>query len=90
MAESPEVLRKRLLYRSRYRGTREMDMLLGRFAEAHLPGFSAGQVARYARLLELPDNDLFDWISGREAVPGEHDCDVMRLLLDFKLSQSSP
>jgi antitoxin CptB len=39
---------------------------------------------RYEALLECPDADLFDWISGRSAPPPEHDSDVTRLLLAFR------
>ena len=44
-----------------HRGTRESDLILGRFAEAHLAGFDAAQLDRYEALLECADADLFDW-----------------------------
>ncbi len=50
--DSLEIRRKRLLFRSWHRGTREMDLLLGSFAERNLPGFSADQIELYERLLE--------------------------------------
>jgi antitoxin CptB len=76
--------RKRLLYRSWHRGTREMDLLLGRFAERNLPTFSARQVELYEALLEYSDSDLYDWMSGRERPPPALDHDVMKLLMKFK------
>lgn len=84
---SLETLRKRLLFRSWHRGTREMDLLLGRFAERHLPEFSAQQVALYEALLEHPDNDIYDWMSGRAAPPATLDHGVMKLLVNFKLQK---
>ncbi|MBV8739835.1 MAG: succinate dehydrogenase assembly factor 2 [Alphaproteobacteria bacterium] len=78
-----DIRRKRLLFRSWHRGTRESDLILGRFAEAHLDGFDADQLNRYERLLECNDADLFDWVSGRAALPVEHDHEVTRLLLRF-------
>lgn len=79
-----EDRRKRLRFRSWHRGMREMDLLIGSFADAHVPGFDAGQLDRYEALLELSDPDIYNWMSGREAVPAEHDTDVMRLLTAFK------
>ena len=68
------------LFRSWHRGTRETDLILGHFAEAHLADFDAGQLDRYEALLECNDADLFDWVSGRAAPPAAQDHDVMRLL----------
>jgi antitoxin CptB len=79
-----DIRRKRLLFRSWHRGTRESDLILGRFAEAHLPGFDRPQLDRYEALLECSDSDLFDWVSGRASPPAAHDHDVMRLLLAFR------
>jgi antitoxin CptB len=83
-APDPDIRRKRLLYRSWHRGTREADLLLGGFAEAHLAGFDEARLDRYEALLECTDADLFDWIAGRAAPPPEHDHDVTRLLLAFR------
>lgn len=83
--ETVEVRRKRLKFRSWHRGTREMDLLLGAFADRHLRDFTAQQLARYDALLELSDPDLFAWITGKEAVPARYDTDVMKLLKHFKI-----
>jgi antitoxin CptB len=79
-----DIRRKRLLFRSWHRGTREADLLLGSFAEAYLAGFDAKQLDRYEALLECPDADLFDWITGRSVSPPEFDTEVTRLLLAFR------
>lgn len=76
--------RKRLLFRSWHRGTRETDLILGRFAEVHLAMFNDAQLDRYEALLACDDADLYDWVSGRAAPPAIHDHDVMRLLLAFR------
>lgn len=57
---------------------------MGGFADAYLAGFTAEQLRRYASLLELSDPDLYNWITGREPIPPEHDHDVMRLLVGFR------
>ena len=80
----PDIRRKRLLFRAWHRGTREADLILGSFAEAHLAGFDMAQLNRFEALLECPDADLFDWITGRAAPSPEYDSDVTRLLLAFR------
>jgi antitoxin CptB len=69
MTIDDQTLRKQLLFRSWHRGTREMDLILGRFAEKHLAGMARGQLDGYARLLENSDPDLYNWLTGREPLP---------------------
>ena len=83
MSAPSEIRRKRLLFRSWHRGTRESDLILGRFADEHLARFGEGQLDRYEALLDCADADIFDWVSGRAAPPPEHDHDVTRLLLAY-------
>jgi antitoxin CptB len=85
-----DIRRKRLAFRSWHRGTRESDLILGRFADAYLAQFDDGQLNRYEALLECSDADLFDWVTGRAAPPPEHDHDVTRLLLSFTNTGSPP
>jgi antitoxin CptB len=72
--------RKRLLYRSRYRGFLESDILFRRFAESMLARLTAMQLDRYEALLKESDQDLYAWIIGQRPVPARHDHDVMALL----------
>jgi len=78
-----QVRRKRLRYQSWHRGTREADLLLGRFADAHLAGMDEAQLAHFAALLEVPDPDLVDWLTGRLPRPAGQDNDVAALLSRF-------
>jgi len=84
---SSEIRRKRLSFRSWHRGTRESDLILGRFADAYLTAFDEVQLDRYEALLDYPDADIFDWISGRAAPPPEHDHDVTRLLMSHIIAR---
>jgi antitoxin CptB len=79
-----DIRRKRLRYRAWHRGTREADLLLGSFADAHLGGFDDGELDDFESLLECPDADLYDWIAGRAAPPPDQDNAVTRLLLSFR------
>ncbi len=61
-----EIRRRRAAYRASHRGTKEMDHLMGRFAEARLAAYESDALARFERLLALPDPTLQVWIfSGR-------------------------
>lgn len=81
-----ETRRKRLLYRSTYRGNKENDILLGQFARAHLGEFGAAELDEYERLLSVGDNDIYDWVSGKVEVPADQDSAVVRKLLAFRVS----
>lgn len=84
MDEAIDTRRKRALFRSWHRGTREADLLLGSFAEQYVANFDSGQLDRLEVLLETNDSLLFDWITGRTLPPSEYDTDVMRLLQNFR------
>ncbi|MCK4944644.1 MAG: succinate dehydrogenase assembly factor 2 [Alphaproteobacteria bacterium] len=75
--------RKRLIFRSWHRGTREIDVLLGKFADMHIPKFDAKQLADYDRFLINSDPDIFNWITGIEPVPPSEDNNVVALLINF-------
>ncbi len=80
-------LRKKLVFRSWHRGTREMDLLLGRFAEACLPGFGMEELRLYEDLLLESDPDLYGWISGASALPaGKRNAVTEKLLGYFEKS----
>ena len=78
--------RERLRFRSWHRGTREMDLLLGSFADAHIAALIEDQLDRYEDMLQHSDPDLYNWITGQESVPPEADNDVMRLLLAHRFA----
>ena len=83
--ENIENKRKRLIFRSMHRGTKEMDLILGSFARTHVPGFSEDDLAIYDQLLECADPDLYNWITGVEVVPANMMNGVMEKLLIHKI-----
>ena len=89
-APDRDLRRKRLLFRSWHRGTREADLILGSFAERHLAAFDDARLAAYEALLDVSDAELFDWITGREPPPARHDTEVMQLLLAFRYNPHAP
>ena len=86
-ADPIEIERKRLRFRSWHRGTREADLLLGRFADAHLDALDAEGLRGFAALLERADPDIFDWLTGRCPVPRELDNEVFGLLRRFEVQR---
>ncbi len=88
MTETAEVRRKRLIFRSWHRGTREADLLLGRFADQYLERFSAAELDLYEELIGYSDPDIYGWLSDREPIPKPLHNPVTLLLKNFTLRQS--
>ena len=63
--------RKRLLFRCWHRGTREMDLILGRFADAEIANLSDGDLAELERLIDVPDPDLYAALTGDKPLDPE-------------------
>ena len=78
-----DTRRRRLLFRSWHRGIREMDLIMGRFADAALPRMSEAELDQYEQLIDVPDPELYAWVSGELAVPADHDTPVFRQLKTF-------
>jgi antitoxin CptB len=78
-----DVRRRRLLFRSWHRGIREMDLIMGRFADAFIQQLNGQDLDDYERLTEVPDPELWEWIIGEAPVPAVYDCDVLRNLRAF-------
>jgi len=86
--DSEDRRRRRLLYRSTHRGTREADLILGGFARVHLAAMSAEDMRWFEALLEESDPDLMAWIGGADTPPRQYDTDLFRLIVKFRYSQS--
>lgn len=67
--EGREARLRRLAMRSRRRGTREMDLILGAYAEARLPAMSDAELELYDSLLIENDQDLYRWVAGQDSPP---------------------
>jgi antitoxin CptB len=75
--------RRRMRYRAWHRGMREMDLVLGRFADSELAGLSDSEVAELESLMEVPDPELLAWILGQAPAPAQFDTPVFRRLTKF-------
>ncbi|ADZ70749.1 succinate dehydrogenase assembly factor 2 [Polymorphum gilvum] len=77
------VRRKRILFRCWHRGMKEMDLLLGGFAQAQIETLTTAELDELEDLLDINDQDLFSWMTGRTPVPAERDRPLYRRILAF-------
>lgn len=85
LSDQPDELsprRRRLLFRARHRGTKEADLLIGGFVTARIAAMTNADLDALEELLELPDVDLADWLSGRRPVPPEVRSPMMVRLME--------
>jgi len=86
---SSENRRKRLLFRAQRRGFKEVDLIFGAYADAHLAGLDEAGLNQFEALLTAPDQDVYAWLRGAEAVPAEYDNPVFAGLKQM-CAQASP
>ena len=84
-----DLRRRKLLFRSWHRGMREMDLVMGKFADAEISRLSEAELDEYERLVELPDGELLDWITGEQEVPADYDGALLRRLRAFHQKSSA-
>ena len=80
-----EILKKQIIYRSMYRGTKEMDLLLGNFVKKHIDELSATELKDLAKLLFIEDEVIYKWYiekSSNKLIPKTK---VSIMLKNFKL-----
>ncbi len=78
-----DTRRRKALLRAWRRGMRETDLIMGRFADAHLAALNDSELADYERLLDVRDQELLGWVTGEFPVPAEYDTMLFRRLRDF-------
>jgi antitoxin CptB len=72
--------RKKLAFRAWRRGFREIDLILGGFADRNLAGLDAAGLDAFERLLNAPDQDVYAWIVGHASAPDDHDTPLLQAL----------
>lgn len=75
--------RKRLLYRAWHRGMREMDLIMGPFCDARIAALSEAELDDLERLIEVPDRDLYGWITDPAGSPPQADSPLLEQLRTF-------
>ena len=74
---------RRLLFRSWHRGIRETDLLLGRFADAWIGEMTVAELDEYERLLEVPDHDIYGWVTGELEIPQTYRSELLTRIAHF-------
>jgi antitoxin CptB len=81
-----DPLRKKLLFRAWHRGIREMDLILGRFASAHVSSMAKAELEEFAFLLEVFDRDLIQWFTGEVETPSAWNTHLFQKIKQFHLT----
>ena len=79
-----EQIKKRIIYRSNYRGTKEMDKLLGTFTKKYINMLSNDDLNNLEKLLVIDDNGLYDYYNGTKTTIKFEDNYVNLLFKNFK------
>jgi antitoxin CptB len=81
--------RKRLLFRCWHRGTREMDLILGRFADAEIATLSDDELAQLEELIEVPDPDLYAAVSGNAELAPQYTNSLFDRIKAFRVENDA-
>lgn len=82
--EDIAMRRKRLRYRAWHRGTKEMDLVLGPYANAHLDGLDKAGLDRLETLMNEEDTDLLKWVMGQEKPRADVDAALLVELITYR------
>ena len=84
MTVNIDQLKKKIIYRSNYRGTKEMDKLLGAFTKQYIDIFNANDLNELIKLLEIDDNNLYNFYNGLKTDIKFDNNNVNTLFKNFK------
>lgn len=77
--------RKRARFRAWHRGIREMDLIMGRFADREMATLADADLDEFERLMDVPDQEILTWILGTADPPRDHDTPLLSRLREFRL-----
>jgi antitoxin CptB len=80
--------RRRLIFRAQHRGTYENDLLIGDFVKANIAVMSDAELDDVEAILEFPDAELADWLTGRAPIPEDADTSMMRRIRQAALDRA--
>lgn len=86
-SEGLDIRRRKLLFRAWHRGLREVDLILGGFADRHVDSLSEAELTEFEALMNVPDGELLVWLTGEAEAPPEHDGPLFRRLRHFQAGQ---
>ena len=83
-----DVRRKKMRFRAWRRGFREIDLILGGFADQKLASLDAAGLDDFERLLGAPDPDVYEWITNQASAPSEHETPTLASIRAFHVARS--
>lgn len=84
LPEELDARRKKILFRSAHRGIKEMDIMIGGFASARIATLNDDELDELEALMEIPDQDLLAWMTGRKPAPERWNTGLYRAILAFQ------
>lgn len=76
--------RRKLIFRAWRRGFKEMDLIMGQFADLHIRTMTEPELQEFERLLATPDWEVYAWLTGNKSVPPNYSGPVLDRLLGFE------
>ena len=83
--EDLSTFQKKLLYKSNHRGSKEMDLILGKFVHKYLSLFNEDELVMLEAILEMDDNDIYQYALNKKEIPESLNNRVFTLLKDYTL-----
>jgi antitoxin CptB len=90
MSDPLSHIRKRLAWRASRRGIKEMDIVVGGFADARLASMSPQDLIAFEAMLDIPDQFLLSWLTGQEDVPQNMQTPLLLEMLAFRPDALTP
>lgn len=81
--------RKKLKFRAWRRGFREIDLILGGFADRHLASMDEAGVSAFENLLDAPDQDVYAWITEADVAPQQYETLTLAMIRRFRFELAS-
>jgi antitoxin CptB len=85
-----DARRRRLLFRAQHRGTRETDLLVGRYIATRIHSFAEAELAALEAVLEMPDPVLADWLTGRAPIPDQEHLPLLTAMREAAQESAAP
>ena len=82
--------RKKLIFRAWRRGFREIDLILGGFADRHIAALDEIALNDFERLLDAPDQEAYEWVTEQAPAPRDHDTPVLASIRAFRFELTKP
>jgi antitoxin CptB len=83
-----DARRRRIIFRAQHRGTFENDLLIGDFVKANIAAMTPAELDELEAVMEFPDAELADWLTGRRPIPAHADGAMMRRIREAALNRA--